>query len=303
MKKILIFGGSGFIGRHLVEELHQDYELTIVTRNKLRLPADLIDKTAAIVYDPSNKNSFIPHFEATDCVINLAGENVDGKWTEKKKELILESRLSVDRFINDTFMECKKKPETIIQGSGIGYYGLSKNDDPVMEDFLSYSNSFLTNVAFQHEEIFDEIGLKTRLIFLRTGIVLHKTEGALPRMAMPVKFFSGKMGDGQQWLSWIHIQDEVKAIRFLIENKDCEGAFNLTAPNPVRQEEFVKLLAKTMNKSVYFSVPSTILKTMLGEMADELLLNGMRIVPEKLLKAGFKFQYETLEKALYNMYK
>lgn len=303
MKKLLIFGGSGFIGKNLVQELHPDYDITIITRNKSRLNEFLLKNTKVVVFDQSDTKSLSPLFDQMDCIINLAGENVDGKWTESKKRQILQSRLDIDKVIIDAFLESKNKPETIIQGSGIGYYGLGKHDDPVMEDFLSYGNSFLTDVAFQHEAVFDEIALKTRLIFLRTGIVLHRNEGALPRMAMPVRFFSGKMGDGKQWLPWIHIQDEVKAIRFLIENKDCEGPFNLTAPNPVRQEVFVKELGKMLNRTPFFSVPSFMLRTMLGEMADELLLNGMRIIPEKLLKAGFVFQFDNLQKALKDIYR
>ena len=121
-------------------------------------------------------------------------------------------------------------------------------------------------------------------------------------MAMPLSFFAGKIGDGKQWIPWIHIKDEVKAIRYLLENNDCEGAYNLTAPHPVRQEEFVDALSEVLDKRPFFPVPAFMLKAMLGEMADELLLNGMKVVPERLMKTGFKFQFETIEKALRNIY-
>jgi len=302
MKKILLFGGSGFIGKHLVEELYKDYEITVFSRNPKNLPKELLEKTKAKELDMSNSDSLVSLFEKTDYIINLAGESVDGKWTEAKKTAILESRLNIDKLIIEAFEKAAKKPEAIIQGSSIGFYGMAKMDDPVTVEFKSLSNSFLTDVALQHEAVLDDILLQTRVVFIRTGIVLDKNGGALPKMAMPLSFFAGKIGDGKQWIPWIHIQDEVKAIRFLLENTECEGAYNLTAPHPVRQEEFVETLSEVLDKRPFFPVPAFMLKAMLGEMADELLLNGMKVVPERLMKTGFRFQFETIEKALRNIY-
>ena len=302
MKKILLFGGSGFIGKHLIEELYSDYEITVLSRNPEKLPKELLEKVSSAQLDLNNFLTLVPLFETSDCIINLAGESVDGKWTEAKKTAILESRLSIDKIIIEAFEKAAKKPETIIQGSGVGYYGMAKIDDPVTVEYKSLSNSFLTDVALQHEAIFDEITLQTRVIFIRTGIVLDKNEGALPKMSMPLSFFAGKIGDGKQWMPWIHIKDEVKAIRYLLEDTDCEGPYNLTSPNPVRQEDFVEALGEELDKRPFFPVPAFMLKAMLGEMADELLLNGMKVVPERLMKTGFRFQFETIEKALRNIY-
>lgn len=302
MKKILLFGGSGFIGKHLIEELYKDYEITVLSRNPQNLPKELLVKTKAAELNLDNFQTLVPYFEKTDYIINLAGENVEGKWTEEKKAAILESRLTIDKLIIDAFEKASKKPEAIIQGSSIGYYGMAKMDDPVTVEFKSLSNSFLTDVALHHEAVLDDIILQTRVIFIRTGIVLDRDGGALPKMAMPLSFFAGKIGDGKQWIPWIHIKDEVKAIRYLLENIDCEGAYNLTAPHPVRQGEFVEVLGEVLDKSPFLPVPEFILKTMFGEMADELLLNGMKVVPERLMKTGFKFQFETVEKALRNIY-
>jgi uncharacterized protein (TIGR01777 family) len=302
MKKILLFGGSGFIGKHLIEELYKDYEINVPSRNPENIPQQLLEKVKAVPLDLNNAMPLVPIFEKTDYVINLSGESVDGKWTEAKKTAILESRLTIDKLIIAAFEQATKKPETIIQGSGIGYYGMAKIDDPVTVEYKSLSNSFLTDVALQHEAILDELILQTRVIFIRTGIVLDKNEGGLPKMTMPLSFFAGKLGDGKQWMPWIHIKDEVRAIRYLLENNDCEGPYNLTAPNPVRQEDFVEALGEALDKRPFFPVPAFMLKVMLGEMADELLLNGMKVVPERLMKTGFKFQFETIEKALRNIY-
>lgn len=302
MKKILLFGGSGFIGKHLIDELYQEYDLTIMSRQPSRLPEDLLRKTKAVKLEMDDFDTLVPHFENADYIINLAGENVDGKWTQAKKEALLESRLNIDKLMIKAFEKAAKKPEAIIQGSGIGYYGKAKMDDPVTVEFKSLSNSFLTEVALQHEAVLDDIALQTRVVFVRTGIVLDKNGGALPKMAMPVRFFAGRIGDGKQWVSWIHIKDEVRAIKYLLEHDDCEGAYNLTAPHPVRQKEFVQALGEALNKNPFFPVPPFMLKTMLGEMADELLLNGLKVIPERLLKTGFKFQFETVDKALRNIY-
>lgn len=302
MKKILLFGGSGFIGKHLIDELHNDYEITLLSRNPDKLSIELAKKVKPAPLNINSFQSFVPFVESTDCIINLAGESVNGKWTEAKKKAILESRLAIDRLIIEAFEKANKKPATLIQGSSIGYYGMAKTDDPVTVEYKSLGNSFLTDVALQHEAIFDDLTLETRVIFIRTGIVLDKSEGALPKMTMPLSFFAGKIGDGKQWMPWIHIKDEVKAIRYLLENEECEGPYNLTSPNPVRQEDFVEALGEVLDKRPFFPVPAFMLKAMLGEMADELLLNGMKVVPERLLKTGFRFQFDTIEKALRNIY-
>ncbi len=304
MKTILIFGGTGFIGRHLIEELLPDYKIIVFSRNPEKQQHALNDKINLVSFDYSNPSDLVSFFDEADAIINLAGENVGEKWTTAKKQAIKSSRLNTDRLIIDVFNQSKIKPNVIIQGSGMGVYGFEPSQDKVTEKSPLGKKGFLTQVGIEHEKSMEELKTKTRLIYLRTGLVLDKNEGALPPMAMPFKLFvGGKTGDGNHWVSWIHIKDEVKAIRFLLENQKTEGAYNLTAPNPVMNKAFAKELGKALRRPAFFKTPSFILKSAMGEMAEELLLSGLKIVPERLLQAGFRFQFEHLKDALKDIYR
>jgi len=303
LKKILIFGGSGFIGRHLVDEIKDNYHITVFSRNPdkalERLPAAVnIEKT-----DLKKPEDIAWFFDEADAIINLAGENVGSRWTKKKMNAIRESRLGVDRLIAGAFQKAEQKPSCIIQGSGMGVYGFKPSDEEFTEDSPLGKEGFLTDVGIAHEKALASLEGRTRLVFLRTGLVLDRKGGALPLMAGSFKIFlGGPTGTGKQWTSWIHILDEVRAIRFLLEKESASGAFNLTAPNPVRQKEFAKALGKAIHRPTAITTPASFLKMMMGPMAGELLLGGLKIIPKRLMEAGFQFQYPTIEEAFGDIY-
>lgn len=305
MKNIIIFGGSGFIGSHLLNLLKDDYQITVFSRNTQKIKTSRPEDISVENY-PENAKDLALYFNKADGVINLAGENIGGgRWSDAFKNKILNSRLDVTHLIRDAFLQAKKKPAFFIQGSAAGFYGINPSDAEITESRPSTRDSFLTNVAVKQEESTADLKDLTRLVFIRTGIVLDRKEGALPKIALPFKLFAGgPVGSGNQWIPWINIKDEVEGIRFVMENDVVNGPVNLTAPNPVRQKDFAKQLGKVLNRPSIMPAPASALKLLLGkERAKDLLLSGLRVIPDKLIKAGFKFQFEKLDAALRNIYK
>jgi len=306
MKKIAILGGSGFIGRHLINELVETYEVVVLTRSPEKhknLASKHVDVVEANYNDP---NMLAAIFSITDGVVNLVGESVGSRWTESKKEKIYNSRIHTSKMIAKAFQQATKKPSFLIQGSGMAVYGKTTEnpDTDITEESPLATDGFLTKVGIENEKTVNKLKNLTRLVYLRTGIVLDADEGALPQMVMPYKFFiGGPIGNGRQWSSWIHIKDEVRAIKFLIDHKQCEGAYNLTAPVPVTNAVMAKAIGKVLNKPAVIHTPAFMLKLMLGEMADELLLNGVKVLPKRLLATEFRFVYETIDSALKDIFK
>lgn len=303
MKKVIIFGGSGFIGKHLVEELKDDYKIIVISRCQRTVAKQLkgsIDVERLRTGDLTKLSNLM---EGAEAVINLAGENVGGRWTRKKMESIRKSRLDVDNIIVRAIRNTNKKPEVLIQGSAIGIYGLSRDNIDITEKTALGQRGFLTKVTISHENTFMQLEKLMRVVYIRTGMVLDAKKGALPKIAAPFRWFiGGKLGSGKQWNSWIHIVDETRAIRFLIENKSGHGAYNLTAPNPIKQKYLATEIGHTLNRPSFLPTPAFLLRFMFGKMADELLLNGLKILPERLIESGFKFNFETINTALSDIY-
>ena len=296
MKKLVIFGGTGFIGSHLVRLLSDDYEIVIPSRNPEKHKERFNDM--AVLVPSGNPDTLAPWFEGAAGIINLAGENVGGRWTKQKKEAIYNSRIQSDHLICKTFEKINDYPEVVIQGSGMGVYGTETSDEAVTEDSPLGTSGFLTKTGIDHETALEEINDKTRVMFLRTGLVMDSKEGSFPQFIQPFKFYlGGTMGKGNQWVSWITIDDEVEIIKFLLENDKAEGAYNLTAPNPVRQKEMAKIMGKVLHKPAAVRIPAFLLRLMMKDMADELILNGKKILPKRLVEAGYSFQHTDFEEA------
>ena len=241
--------------------------------------------------------------EGAKGVINLAGENVGGRWSKNKMEKIKKSRLEVDSIIVRVIRGVKIKPEVVIQGSAIGIYGFTRNTIDVTEETPLGQRGFLPKVAISHEESLQQIESLTRVVYLRTGLVLDANEGALPKIANLFKYYiGGKLGSGKQWNSWIHIQDEVRAIKYLLENTKSTGPYNLTAPNPVQNDEFSRAIGKVLKKPSFMPAPSFIIRLLKGNMGNELLLGGLKVIPSKLESEGFKFNFKNIDDALANIY-
>ncbi len=298
MMKIVLFGGSGFLGTHLIQRLAPaGHTLSVVTRR----PNSLIDTVPTSV----GVKSWFPLeglpsiLEGADAIINLMGESIGAKrWSESRKQAIMSSRVETTRAIVDAIRKTATKPSVLLNASAVGYYGnvpegeVTESDPPGID--------FLANVCVRWEaEALKAAELGVRVVMPRSGVVLARSGGALQRMLLPFTLFAGgPLGSGRQWFPWIHIEDEIRGMVFALENTQVSGPFNLAAPESVTMKQFCSALGKAMHRPSWAPVPSFVLRTLLGEMADALVLGGQKVIPEKLLKSGFKFRYHGVEEAL-----
>lgn len=293
----LITGGTGLIGQALIAELlKENVNITVLTR----------DIAKAKVKLPTNVD-FITHLslndiDASDIVINLAGEPIaEKRWSSSQKKLICHSRWQITEELVAKIKFAKNPPKLFISGSAIGIYG-RQSSHPITESFTDFNREFTNKVC----ETWENIALrasskKTRVALLRTGIVLAKESGALAKMLTPFKLgVGGKIGHGNQVMSWIHIQDMVRGILHIINHKGLHGPINMTADNAVSNQGFSLALATALNRPCFMTTPGFIIKILLGEMSD-LLLYGQNVYPEKLLKSQFDFQYKDIHSALHNL--
>ncbi|NBM55925.1 TIGR01777 family oxidoreductase [Proteus vulgaris] len=292
--KILITGGTGLIGKALVCELAlSNNDITVLSRSPQKVYSHFCNEITCWTQlsDKQNLNGF-------DAVINLAGEPIaDNRWTPAQKHKLINSRCDLTQKLVELIKASDSPPSVFISGSAVGFYG-DQGDLQVTEQTPA-------NPEFTHELCaeWERIALEaqtplTRVCLLRTGIVLSTLGGALPKMSKPFKLgLGGKLGSGKQYMPWIHIDDMVSAIIFLLKTQDAKGAFNLTAPNPVQNKEFTRLLGKAFNRPALMTVPESVLRLVMGESAT-LVLGGQQAIPEKLLSAGFEFRYPHLEEAL-----
>ncbi|MCP9478454.1 TIGR01777 family oxidoreductase [Marisediminitalea aggregata] len=291
---IFITGGTGLIGRHLIPALLRDpsTKITVLTRDAIKAKASLPDNVALVTSLDDTLD-----FDNVDAVINLAGEPIaDKRWSETQKTRICESRWQITQQLTDKINAAEQPPATFISGSAIGYYG-RQGDKLVTEAFTEVHHEFTHTVCEQWERIALQASQKTRVCLLRTGVVLSGDGGALSKMRLPFSLgLGGRIGDGNQYMSWIHINDMVAAILFLLKHKNCEGAYNLTAPTPVTNTEFVKAYAASLGRPAIFPMPALALKLLMGEAAD-LLLTGQRVVPQKLQDARFQFTFSDVQSA------
>ena len=299
--KILISGGTGLIGQALSEKLIQaGDELIILTRNATRKQDSKSMKYCE--WDSKSKEPLVALMQEVDAVVNLSGENIGtGVWTTAKKDRIIKSRISVGNALTQAILDSSKRPEVFLQASGVGYYGVSNTN--VFDETFPNGSDFLANVANLWEASSSQLDLAgIRRVIIRNGLVLDSKTGVLPLMVLPFRLFvGGPLGSGRQMVSWIHLQDAVRAIEFLIKNKDLSGPFNLSSPNSLTNAEFGKVIAKVFKRPYWFPVPSFGLKIVLGEKS-QLVLTGQNGYPKNLLNHGFKFKFPELSGALRDIY-
>ncbi|MFP8489347.1 TIGR01777 family oxidoreductase [Gracilimonas sp. Q87] len=292
---ILITGGTGFVGNELRRMLLKEgHNLVIVTRS----PKKYEDENAQNQKFVSWEDDLVVEIEKMDAVINLAGESIFGqRWTEEVKKRIMDSRIRSTERLVEAMEKAGNRPEVFVSASASGYYG--DRGDEVLTESESPSDDFLARVCVQWEKAShkaEEIGV--RVVNPRIGIVLEKGGGALEKMIPAFQFFlGGPIGNGEQYMSWVHRTDLCKAIVFPLHNEEMSGPYNVNSPNPVTMNEFSKILGDVMGRPSIFRVPKFALNIILGEAAKP-VTDSIRMQPKKLQVAGFEFRFQELEEAL-----
>lgn len=294
-KNILISGGTGFVGSALTKFLEsKGHTVAVLSRRE--------SVKGVKSYRWDYKSDFIEEdaIEFADIIIHLAGESVaGGRWTDKRKESILNSRIKSSQLLYNAVKQSSKKPELFISASAVGYYGHDNNDELCYETSRP-GNDFLAKVVVKWEEEtkkFRDLGVRTNM--LRIGIVLGENGGALSEMIKPVKLGIGSpLGSGKQNMPWIALEDLVRMFNFIIENENLNSVFNAVAPEVINNKEFMRQLARSLKKPFFMpAVPSFVFRILYGEMAD-ILLYGKRVDSQKIISEGFEFEYEKLNKYL-----
>lgn len=299
---VLVAGGTGFIGSALTRSLLADgHAVWVLTRNPAR--ARLAEGAQAVGWDGRTVGAWLDVFSQMDAVVNLAGENVgQWPWTAQRKQRILNSRVEAGAALADAFQQASRRPTVLVQASGVGYYGPCGNE--LVDETSPAGSDFFASVASEWEastRVVDSLGV--RRVIIRTSLVLDSKAGILPLMALPVRLFvGGRLGNGKQGVSWIHLEDHVRAMRFLLENRNAVGAFNLSAPNPLSNAAFIAALAKALGRPYWLPAPAFALRLALGEMST-LLLDGQFVLPRKLVNLGFVFKYQTVDEALQSLFR
>ena len=302
--KDLIAGGTGVLGRALITNLAgAGYEITVLSRNPDRHRETMPDGVLVEYWDGLPNGEWTGLVDGVDVVVNFAGENLAGegflpeRWTSEKKKRLRQSRINSGQAIVEAITAAEQRPKVLVQSSAIGYYG-PRDDEPITESEPA-GDDFLASIAVEWEACTEAVEpLGVRRVIIRTGLIQTLQGGPLTRMYLPYKLFGGVyFGNGRQYWSWIHLDDEIRAIRFLMENELAQGPFNLTAPNPVTCRDFGKTLGKVMGRPSYMPVPGFALKLVIGEVAT-IVIDGQRVLPKKLEELGFSFQFAGLEQAL-----
>ncbi|MGH9698225.1 MAG: TIGR01777 family oxidoreductase [Candidatus Acidiferrales bacterium] len=292
--KILISGASGFAGTALSQALRAQRHAVshLVRPGKTLGPGD-------VSWDPNSATADVPAMEGFDAVVNLNGAGVaDGRWSERRKQILRNSRVATTRVLVDSLAHLRRKPRVFVSASAVGYYG--NRGDAVLTESSGHGSDFLSLLGRAWEaEAMCAIPLGIRTVMLRIGVILSAEGGALPRMVRPFRIgLGGRLGSGEQWMSWIALDDVLEIIRMVMCGDEWSGPINVVAPNPVRNSDFTRVLADVLHKPAFFPVPAFALRLALGEMADALLLTSQRVMPARLISGGYSFRFPEIEPAL-----
>lgn len=296
MGTIVIAGGTGLLGTALLEALrHDGHRVVVLTRHPKH--------DHEVRWSPRHDDSsWVPTLNGATAVINLAGTSIaSGRWTAARKASIHESRKQATSALVRAIAATQQAPSAFISGSAVGYYG-ARGDDPATEATPAGSD-FLAEVCRDWESIAKQASNRSRVVLLRSGVVFARQGGALPQLVLPFKLFAGgPAGSGRQFVSWIHLHDWVKMVRWALATTTIEGPLNVTAPAPVTNEELSRTIGRVLGRPSFVRAPSFALRLILGEMADALVLGGQRVVPVVAQQHGFVFRYPTVESALKQIY-
>ena len=299
--EILVTGGTGFVGKSLIKGLitnrHIVTTLTRSANNRDRIP----EGVSILLADPSQPGAWQEQVKGYQAIINLAGASIFERWDDKYKKILINSRVETTKNLVEAIAQNHwKEPPLLINASAVGYYGFS--GDQELYESSAAGDDFLAKLCKQWEgEALKAEQAGARVILARFGIVLGAGGGALAQM-LPIfrKGLGGPLGSGNQWLSWIHMQDLVDAFSFFVARPNLKGPFNLTSPNPVTNRELTKALSKALGKPAFLPAPGFMIKAVMGEFAD-VLLNGQKVLPRALSKAGFQFKHPEILEALQDL--
>ncbi|MFL0363608.1 TIGR01777 family oxidoreductase [Pseudobacillus sp. 179-B 2D1 NHS] len=299
--KVVIAGGTGFVGRALIDELLENGHQVVILTRSFENKQDTDNIRYVKWLDDRSKPE--KELQDIDAFINLAGESLNsGRWTEKRKQQIISSRISSTKEMIRIMAALPQKPSVFINASAIGCYPVSL-EETFTESSKTTTKGFLAKtVDIWESEAQHSEALGIRTVTARFGVILGKEEGALPRMALPYKLFTGgRIASGQQWMSWIHIKDVARALLFIMNQSDINGPVNLTAPSPEHLNTLGKTLAEVLQRPHWLFVPAFAIKMALGEMST-LILDGQRVLPQKLTAHSFIFQFPHIKQALTDIY-
>ena len=296
MGTIVIAGGTGLLGTALLEALRLDgHRVVVLTRHPKH--------EHEVRWSPGDDDlSWAPTLSGATAVINLAGTSIaSGRWTAARKRSIHESRTQATRALVRAIADAPQPPTAFISGSAVGYYG-ARGNEPATESSPAGSD-FLAEVCRDWEAIANQAATRSRVVFVRSGVVFAREGGALPQLVLPFKLFAGgPAGDGKQFVSWIHLHDWVAMVKWALATATIAGPLNVTAPTPVTNEELSRTIGRVLGRPWWLRAPSFALRLILGEMADALVLSGQRVIPEVARQHGFVFRYPTVESALKEIY-
>ncbi|HLV02332.1 MAG TPA: TIGR01777 family oxidoreductase [Acidobacteriota bacterium] len=301
--KIGISGATGFIGGHLVGHLKAaGHQPVLFVRDSTRVRNSFAD-SKVVIWDVTKGPPDFLSLEQLDGFVHLAGAPIAARWTRTRKKMIRDSRVLGTRYLVEAMRRCDNPPRVLICGSGIDYYG--NQGDEILDESSPAGTGFLSEVCVEWErEAGKASELGVRVVCVRTGLVLSTEGGALVPMLIPFRLgLGGVLGTGEQYISWIHIRDHLRLLAFLLTSEGISGPVNATAPHPVTNRDFTKSLGNALGRPTFMKTPALLMRLLLGEMGDTLLLNGRRVVPAKALESGYRFEFETLKDALDNLFK
>ncbi len=296
--KVAISGGTGLIGRALAARLLGAGKSVVVLSRRPAAVKELPAGAQVSAWDCRSAGQLLPLLDEVDAFVHLAGENIGaGRWTAERKERIRASRVASTVALVKAFETSQAPPSVLVQGSAVGFYGTEA--EGAVDETAPAGDDFLAGVCREWEEAGAPVAeLGVRRVIARTGVVFAAEDGALPRIVMPFRLFAGgPVGRGDQVLSWIHLEDEVGAIAHLVDDQGAEGAFNLTAPEPVTNRRLARVLGRVLGRPSFVPTPAFALRLALGEMST-LVLDGQRAVPARLIERGYEFRFPQLEPAL-----
>lgn len=292
--KIIVAGGSGFIGEPLVRRLiAKGHDVAVLSRDPAKVSAG-----RGVQWDAKSQGVWSSEVAAADVVINLAGENIgEGRWSDERKRRMIDSRVNATNALVEALRTEPARQRTLINASAVGIYG--DRGDETLDESSDPGRGFLTEIVTKWETAARAAEPLARLVILRFGVVLAGDGGAVGKMLLPFKLGAGgPIGSGKQWMSWIDRDDALRIIEWAIETPATRGTYNATAPTPARNRDFARALGRALHRPALLRTPALALRLAFGEMADEVLLAGQRVIPARAQREGFTWEFADLEKSL-----